>query len=62
MASSSEQTQAQWRKYLPHVDVEQIPGDHFTALQEPNVAVLSEKLTAALQKATSGTLAIAEAV
>jgi amino acid adenylation domain-containing protein len=48
---SSEDPKADWQEYAPHVEVEEIPGDHLTLLDEPHVGVLAQRLALCLEKA-----------
>jgi amino acid adenylation domain-containing protein len=43
-----------WQKYTKDsVDIHQVPGDHFTMMNQPHVQVLAEKLRACLEKVIS---------
>jgi len=51
-AASSAENQAQaWGQLAAEVEAHVIPGDHYTILQNPNVAKLAEELTACLREA-----------
>jgi acyl-coenzyme A synthetase/AMP-(fatty) acid ligase/thioesterase domain-containing protein len=45
---------AGWREYADEVEVHDVPGDHATLLNEPNVASLAGELSKCLQQARAG--------
>ncbi|MGH1412299.1 MAG: type I polyketide synthase [Pelagimonas sp.] len=40
-----------WGLFVPHVDVQEVPGDHDSMVLEPNVRVLAEHMRAAIEQA-----------
>jgi thioester reductase-like protein len=43
-------TGGRWQSLLPRLQIEPAPGDHYTMLQQPHVAVLAQRLDAFLRK------------
>ncbi len=51
---SSEDPKADWEEFSREVEIQEIPGDHGSLLDEPHVRVLAERLAACLERAQSG--------
>jgi amino acid adenylation domain-containing protein len=48
---SSEDPLADWKQFATEVEIQEVPGDHDTLLDEPHVGILAERLAACLEKA-----------
>jgi thioesterase domain-containing protein len=46
----------EWRNMAAQVNLEKMPGDHLSMLEEPNVQVLAERLKELMAAKTSSTL------